>query len=143
MTEIAGVGGRPDVQVVDREDVGISGLEAADFLEMLIVQLQNQDPTEPTSNEEILSQVSQLRDLQSATDLSDTLQSLVTGSELSNAAGLIGQYIVGRNADGDLVEGVAGSARLVDGEAVLKINGQDVKLSAVESVSAAPAEDAA
>lgn len=139
MPEITGTNGQPTVQVLDRGEIGISGLKAEDFMNMLITQLQYQDPTEPTGNEEILSQVSQLRDLQSATDLSETLQAMVTGSELSNAAGLIGQNIIGQNADGDVVEGVATSARLVDGEAVLKVNGEDVKLTDIDTVSAPPA----
>lgn len=139
MPEITGTNGLPTVQVLERGETGISGLQAEDFMNMLITQLQYQDPTEPTGNEEILSQVSQLRDLQSATDLSETLQAMVTGSELSNAAGLIGQNIIGRNADGDIVEGVATSARLVDGEAVLKVNGEDVKLTDIDTVSAPPA----
>lgn len=136
MSEITGINGLPTVPILEKDQVGISGLKAEDFLNMLVVQLQNQDPTEPTDNQQILTQVSQLRDLQASSDLSDTLKSLVAGSELSNAAGLIGGQIVGLNADGDEISGTATSARLVDGQAVLKVNGQDVKLSDVISVSA-------
>lgn len=135
MTEITGTNGRPTVQVIDKADVGISGLKAEDFLNMLVVQLQNQDPTEPTDNEQILTQVSQLRDLQASSDLSDALQQMVSGSELANAAGLIGGRIIGRNANGDQVDGIATSARLVNGSAVLKVNGEDISVSDIDSVS--------
>ena len=141
--QIAGTNGLPTIDVIEKEKIGISGLEAEDFLNMLIEQLKHQDPTEPTDSEQILTQVSQLRDLQASTDLSDTLRSLVSGSELSNAAGLIGQRVSGINADGELVEGTATSARLVDGKAVLKVLGQDIKLEDVRSVGAREAAESA
>lgn len=137
MSEIAGVNGLPTVQVREADEVGISGLEAEDFLRMLVTQLQYQDPTEPVGNEEILTQVSQLRDLQSATDLQDTLTSLISGTGLSDAASLIGQNIVGLNTAGDRVEGIASSARVVDGEPYVRVNGTDVKVQEISSVTAA------
>lgn len=136
MTDIAGLSSTPSVQVVEKDEIGISGLKASDFLNMLVTQLQYQDPTEPTDSEQILTQVSQLRDLQSSTDLTDALQSMISGSELSNAAALIGQQVTGLDSAGETVQGTASSVRLVNGSAVLRVDGQDVSLTNVLSVFA-------
>ena len=42
-------------------------LKTEDFIKMMITQLQNQDPLEPAKNEELLAQMSQIGQLQSAT----------------------------------------------------------------------------
>ncbi|MGB3470224.1 MAG: flagellar hook capping FlgD N-terminal domain-containing protein [Erythrobacter sp.] len=52
---------------------GVGSLGQADFLRLLTTQLANQDPLEPTDNEEMLSQLAQFSSLEAATDSSRTL----------------------------------------------------------------------
>jgi len=47
-----------------------------DFLKLLLVELQYQDPTEPMDSEKILSQTSQLATLESAQNTNDALEKL-------------------------------------------------------------------
>lgn len=71
---------------------GILGKD--DFLKLLLVELQYQDPTEPMDSEKILSQTSQLATLESAENtnkaLGDLSNSLVASSQFSTV-GAIGK----------------------------------------------------
>jgi flagellar basal-body rod modification protein FlgD len=50
---------------VDTGGTGFNSLTADDFLTLLIAQLQNQDPTEPVDNAEILNQLATMQGLTS------------------------------------------------------------------------------
>ena len=52
-------------------------LKTEDFIKMMITQLQNQDPLEPAKNQELLAQMSQIGQLQSANALQDSLKGMV------------------------------------------------------------------
>lgn len=52
---------------------GLGALTQADFLRLLTTQLANQDPLEPVSNEEMLSQMAQFSSLEAETRTSQTL----------------------------------------------------------------------
>src|SRR6185436_16112012 len=56
---------------------GAFALKAQDFIKMMITQLQNQDPKEPAKNEELLAQMSQIGQLQTSTQLQDSLKGMV------------------------------------------------------------------
>ena len=47
-------------------------LKVEDFINMMVTQLQNQDPLEPAKNEQLLSQMSQIGQLQSQQELTKT-----------------------------------------------------------------------
>lgn len=51
-------------------------LNKDDFLKLLLVELQHQDPTEPMDSDKILSQTSQLATLESAKNTNDSLEAL-------------------------------------------------------------------
>jgi flagellar basal-body rod modification protein FlgD len=87
-------------------------LKAEDFIKMMVTQLQNQDPMEPAKNEELLAQMSQIGQLQSATDLQSSLKSMVMQNNIASAGNLIGKKIQGLDADGDPVEGLVNSVRV-------------------------------
>ena len=55
-----------------------------DFMKLLLVELQNQDPTEPMDSEKILSQTSQLATLESADNTNKSLAELATSLSAAN-----------------------------------------------------------
>ena len=57
-------------------------LKTADFIKMMVTQLQNQDPTDPVKNQDLLAQMSQIGQLQSSQDLQTSLKGLVDNPTL-------------------------------------------------------------
>ena len=53
-----------------------SSMSTEDFLSLLVTQLQNQDPLDPTDTNELLNQMVSFADYQQQLDMSDTLSSI-------------------------------------------------------------------
>lgn len=112
---------------------GISGLTADDFFTLLVTQLQSQDPTEPVTNSELLSQLSTMRGLQSNIELGDTLKSVAESldlNRLSQGAAFLGQTVTLN----DHSIGRVDMASVVGGVPTVSINGEDIPLSRVQGV---------
>lgn len=92
-------------------------LKTEDFIRMMIVQLQNQDPMEPAKNQELLAQMSQIGQLQSATTLQQSLKTMVLQNNLGAAGNLIGKMVKGLGPTGETVSGVVSSVR-VEGDSI-------------------------
>ncbi len=72
---------------------GLGSLGQADFLRLLTTQLANQDPLNPTDNEEMLAQLAQFSQLEAETsasttltEISEKLDALTTAQEAAVAA---------------------------------------------------------
>ena len=75
------------------------------FIQLMLVQLQNQDPLEPMDNSEMLQQITQIREIGASDKLSQTLQAVLTGQNLTTASSLIGQQINAVADSGETIEG--------------------------------------
>ena len=137
--ELAANNGLPTLDFVDNAQAagGLAAVTADDFMTLLITQLQYQDPTAPMSNDEILSQVSQMQQMQASVELTDTLEGLTNGQGLASASSLIGRTVVGRDGSGTRVEGVVDRALLRGGETVLSVEGSELNLDNLESIAEA------
>ena len=123
-------------------------LTGEDFFKLLIAQLSNQDPLEPTSNQELLQQISSIRDIELSTTLTESLRTLTDQQRYASAAGLIGTHVTGR-ADPQDPAGLPPAGVVVgvrfspDGRAVLQLdNGSALPLEQVETMVAADAVSA-
>jgi flagellar basal-body rod modification protein FlgD len=113
-----------------------SQLKPADFIQMMITQLQNQDPLQPTSNEDLLNQMSQIGQLQSSTDLQSSLQTMTLQNNLSSAGNLIGKMVVGQDDKGNPLQGLVNSVKVVSGQVSLELdNGQELSMSNVTGIT--------
>ena len=112
------------------------GLEASDFINMMITQLQHQDPTEPTKSSDLLAQMSQIGSLQSSTDLQTSLKTMTLQNGISNAAAMIGKTVKGKDVDGSDLSGVVTSVQVKDNKLSLELDsGQSMSMDSVLSVS--------
>lgn len=134
---VGGSSGGTAVNVIDRDQAGFSGLTAESFMKLLITELQNQDPTEPLGNEELLGQLSSMRELQSNVELSDTLKAMTAGQGLTQAAGLIGKEIEGQDGSQAPVAGVVDRAFVREGKAYVGVGGFELPVSAISNVQQA------
>lgn len=63
------------------------------FLQLLVTQLRNQDPTKPQDSSEFLSQLASFSSVEQQIQTNQSLNSLIAGSKLSVAAELIGKTV--------------------------------------------------
>lgn len=112
------------------------------FMQLLVTQLKNQDPLNPTQNEEMIAQLAQFSSLEQLNELNDNIlglavlqQSNALMEQLTSSSALIGQAVEYvdpvTNAE---TWGRVASVKIVDGLAVLSIGGQDVPLGNVLQV---------
>ena len=64
-----------------------------DFLRLLIVQLENQDPTSPLEDKEFISQMAQFSSLEQMTEMNRTLGNLIMNYKLGLASSLLGKEV--------------------------------------------------
>ena len=111
-------------------------LKAEDFIKMMITQLQNQDPMEPAKNDQLLAQMSQIGQLQSATSLQDSLKGLVTQNQIGAAAGLIGKTVQGLDDKNEQIKGIVNSVRVEGDELFLELDsGKRLAMGRVTSIA--------
>lgn len=85
-------------------------LDKEAFLQLLITELQNQDPTQPMENKDLVAQLSQLSSTEQITNMSQAIQEMVNSQMSLNklqAASLIGKTVVVNDNTIDLQSGVA------------------------------------
>ena len=118
-------------------------LNANDFINLMVTQLQHQDPTQPESNDQLLSQMSQIAQLQSSTTLQSSLSSMVLQSQIGSAGNLIGKTIQGLDDQQNNVKGAVTSVRVQDSQVYLQLdNGSQVSMANVTSITPTAAKAA-
>ncbi len=85
---------------------GLNDIDLTQFLNLMLTELQNQDPLNPTDNAALLQQVGELRGISSNDQLVTTLKGFSNTQELTTASSLIGKT----------VKGLDGAAKEVNGE---------------------------
>lgn len=100
-----------------------------DFLQLLIAQMRNQDPTSPTDMAQYMSQFAQLSSVEQAIQTNAKLDTLLSTSALSQAEGLIGRTATFTSEDGQNTTGKIMSVHIIQGGAVATLdNGIQVHL---------------
>src|SRR6187402_1976001 len=80
-------------------------LGQADFMKLLSVQFQQQDPMKPMDDTAFIAQMAQFSSLQQMTALNTGVESLRADSQLSSASNLIGREVTITKTDGSTVTG--------------------------------------
>lgn len=113
----------------------LTGTEARDqYLKLMITQLQNQNPLEPTSQEDFLMQLSQFSILEGVDNLNLSFGQMLKVQELSQGAQLVGQT-VHYKTDTGTATGVVQAAGVDNGSLQLLIDGNTVSLDNVIAVT--------
>jgi flagellar basal-body rod modification protein FlgD len=124
-------------------------LDKSAFMELLVAQLQNQDPLEPASNEEFVGQLASFSSLEQLENLNDNFmttvlinQSNALLGQMTEGSALIGQSVNWTDESGATGTGVVDSVKIKDGMAYLSVGGQDVALIDVTEVLGSGGTDA-
>jgi flagellar basal-body rod modification protein FlgD len=103
------------------------------FLQLLIAQMKNQDPTKPADPSQFIAQLASFSSVEQAIKTNNKLDTLMTSLALSQAEGFIGRTVA--SADGS-VQGTVMGIRIVSGGAVAILeSGQELPLTAGVTVT--------
>lgn len=118
---------------------GFSSLTSNDFMQMLIAELKNQDPTQPMDNSQLLQQLTQMQSMQSSVELNTTLTNLSNNQQVAAGAAFLGKQVTGVNAQNQQVSGIATQVTVAGGVTTLTIGNNQVTLPNVTGISMPPA----
>lgn len=110
-------------------------LDPQSFLQLLVAQLQYQDPTNPTDTSTFMNQTAMLSQVQTMNSMSTTLSSLADAQQAQSATGMIGKQVTYLDGNGMRVAGVVSAASLLSTGATLRVGATDVPLANVVEVA--------
>ncbi|HUT91640.1 MAG TPA: flagellar hook capping FlgD N-terminal domain-containing protein [Thermoguttaceae bacterium] len=132
-TTTVGAVGTQSQRDTTKNDV-VSEINSDAFLKLLITELQNQDPMEPMSNQEILQQLGQIREIESNLQLTETLESLSLGQNIATANSMIGRLVAGLTDEAEQVAGRVDGVSIVDGQPKLYVGEHIIDLKNVSDI---------
>src|SRR4051812_23675901 len=101
------------------------------FLQLLIAEMKNQDPTNPMDTSQYMSQFAQLSTVEQAMQTNSKLDALLSSSALSQADGLIGRTASFTDSAGATVSGKIASVSVnSDGAVATLENGTRIPVGA-------------
>jgi flagellar basal-body rod modification protein FlgD len=113
-------------------------MTAGDFLKLMIQQLQQQDPMNPTDSSTLLTQMSQISNLQSNSAMVSSLSGLTLQQSIGAGGNLIGKNIVGLDSDGKEITGLVTSVKVVDKKVHLELhNGKELPMENITQIAVA------
>ena len=108
-----------------------SSLDKDAFLQLLVTEMKYQDPLNPSTNTEYMSQLAQFSQLEAMNNLSDNYAN-------SSAFGLVGKYVIMNVADsnGNITQksGLVDYVTVKNGDAMLNIGGEYYPYEDLDSV---------
>ncbi len=100
--------------------------------------MTSQDPLNPMTNQDMLSQMVQFSTLQGNTAMQSTLAGMQSGQAFSEANSMIGQQVnVLTDSNGDTTQGTVSGVDLSSGSPQIIVNGQSYDLNQVQTVTPA------
>jgi flagellar basal-body rod modification protein FlgD len=78
------------------------GMTSDDFMTLFLTQLQNQDPTQPMDDKQMLTELAQFTMISTL----GNVQKALGGSQLANASALIGDQVIGTDTNGLPASGI-------------------------------------
>ena len=120
-------------------NAGISSQVATvDYLQLLTVQLQNQDPIDPVDQEGLINDLTQFSMLEGVENLNASFENMLRLQEISQGMSLVGKTVQFEDA-GELKSGRVDEFFTSEGAINLMVDGNSVPINQVIGVTADPA----
>jgi flagellar basal-body rod modification protein FlgD len=123
---------------------GNQELDRDAFLQLLVMEMQNQDPLEPMDNSEMVSQLAQFSALEQMNTMAegftalqgsmDTLTGNMDQLNFISAQSLLGQQVEGISAGGSLISGTVDSVHLNGSIVLLSLGEETMPMTGVISI---------
>lgn len=112
-------------------------LDNETFMTLLVAQLKYQDPSSPMDTTEMMAQTTQLASMEKLTTMTDTIGESFALQMRDTAATLLGKQVSYTEAGGTVKTGVAESVSYKYSVPMVVVDGVEVSLDAVQTVTAA------
>lgn len=111
-------------------------LGSGDFLNLMMKQLQYQDPMDPVSNTEFIAQQAQFSQLETSNTMS---ANIAANNSITQALSLVGKKVTLADPDNknNTITGTVSSASINGKDSAITVNGKSYALSSLKSVSQA------
>jgi flagellar basal-body rod modification protein FlgD len=106
-----------------------------EFLQLLMTQLQNQDPMSPMDNTQFIAQMAQFSSLEQMTNLVSATKAMNANNEVAQSVALIGHNVTYTNADGSAGSGVVSEVDVSSGNVQLKVGDTSIDPTQINTVS--------
>jgi flagellar basal-body rod modification protein FlgD len=113
-------------------------LDSEAFMQLLVTQLRNQDPSSPMDTNQMISQTTQLATMEKLTSMDTTNQEAFALQMRTSAAALVGHTVSYLDKNGAAQTGVASSVSYAGAVPVVTVGDQKINLDAILGVVTAP-----
>jgi flagellar basal-body rod modification protein FlgD len=134
MSTVSGVGSVLDQYQIKPEKAGKGELGKNEFLELLVAQLNNQNPLEPQGNGEFIAQLAQFSQVEGIEKLNGSMGSLLSGYQSSQA--LQASSLVGRKVIVPSDKAVVDTSETFKASLVLPVSSNNVYVNVYSSAGA-------
>lgn len=104
------------------------------FLQLMVTQMQYQNPLQPQDNSQFVAQLAQFTALEQMTNVATAEQQNLFVNQMSFEQRLIGQSVTVQNADKSTTTGAVTGLKVVNGEPQLMIGGNTYALDSVTQI---------
>lgn len=111
-------------------------LSQDDFLQLMVSQLTQQDPLNPTSNTEFASQLAQYSALEQNKQINSGITNLNSSQALSQAQAMLGETVTLKSGD-STITGVVQGVQIQDGTPKINVDGTLYNVSDVTGITLA------
>lgn len=122
-------------------NVGNSQLGKNAFLQLMVAQMKNQDPLNPSSNTQFVAQLAQFSSLEQMQNVAQedaaiqtTLGQLLSLSQVNFAHQLLGTKVTVNSANGTQVQGTVSAVSYNNGSPEMIVNGTKYPMSALQQM---------
>ncbi len=112
----------------------LTGLNLDDFFKLMIAEMQNQDPLNPLENHQLLQQISAIQEYGATQQLSQTLDSVLMGQNITNATSLIGKNVTALTDEGNEVSGAVDRVTISGNSVKVHMGDNQISMSNIRQV---------
>ncbi len=124
-----------DVGEITDDITGGQDLGKDEFLELLVTQLQHQDPLDPMDDKEFIAQTAQFSSLEQMQNLNTNMKALMDYQKLGEASNLVGREVEVLNSEsGENITGEVDKIVKGDDDYRLVVDGDEYDLEMVQKV---------
>lgn len=137
--DVNAINGVTETQKYESMDEAGSSVDVSEFFDLMVAQLQNQDPTNPMEDQDFLAQMAQFEALDETRKLNTNIETLVSSQQFAQMANLIGRDVTGVDTQtGEQIQGVVEKVRMKDGSPLMVLQGTTQELKIEDLIEIAP-----